>query len=366
MKDMKIIDERIRGLAASEQWSTPDLCTEHVEKLLENLPDTPPKEEKMRRVPKKRIILMAAALTAVLGATAAAAELFSWNEQAVESFGNPTEDEQNVMAMEGLAKEQSISVTDAGLTMTAVQTVQDKNSLYILLELSSKENIIDGNSGFENATDGVYSPWLITSDGTDDAFAGIGCGFPKDTPCFDLSDHGYYEISAIKSLDKAWTADSVTVQFTEFCYYTGQEGSEVSHTIKGSWTLTIPLGEETMQEAKTYEPKGKAELGGVPVQIKRVELSPLSMIMSFDLEDVKTIHDTLYEGQEDVYLDVLSISGFLDENGKEIALSLGGMNSMYDYDAGEVIHEVTFGQYVDPDHISAALLGDEKVPVYLK
>lgn len=321
----------------------------------------------MRGFPKKRILVLAAALAAVMGITAVAAELFSWNEQAVKSFRNPTQEEQDTMVVEGIAKEQKDSVTDAGITVTAVQTLHDKNSLYILLELESEENIIDGNSGFENETDGVWDHVIKASNGSKDAFNNIGWSAPADAPCFALSNHGYYEICALKSLEEEWNSDSVTVQFTKYIYYTGAHGNETAHTIDGNWTLTIPLGEDTELKTEIYEPKEKVEVKGVPVQIKRVELSPLSMRLVFDMDDVDRLWDTLYPDAEDIPGLELQFTGFLDEEGREvIGAANGGTSAKYDFDEREIIDEIGFGQYVDIEQVSALLLGDEKVQVPLE
>lgn len=361
-------DRHIRRLAKEEHWNTPSSLENRVEHLLDCLPDTP-KEEEMRHSllsGRKKYFMLAAALAAVLGTTAAAAELFSWHEKAAERFGNPTKEEQNIMTQEGIAQEQKASVSDAGITITAVQTMQDKNSLYILLEIDAEEDIIDGNGLFGNAgADGSYAPEFVTKD--KDAFNNIGMAFTPDTPSFgELSDHGYYEIFAVKTPDRQWREDEISIQFSEYSYYTYENHDTNPHKVEGSWTLTLPLGEAETIEAKVYEPEGKAELSGVPVAVKRVELSPLSIVLVFDMDDVERLREKVYGEAEDVFLYELQPSGFLDEAGQKIPFRMGGMSGDYDYDSREIRHVITLEQFADTEKITALLLGGGEVPITLK
>lgn len=367
MKEQKKADEQIRRMAEREVWNTPDSCKNYVEQILETLPDTPVKEEKIGMRFQKRSLILAAALAALVGTTVMASGLFVWHEKAAENFGNPTEEEQNAMATEGLAREQHVSVTDAGITITAKQTVQDKNTLYILLDIQAEEAVIDGNGGFDNPKeDGTYDkPWLITEQ--EDAFGNVSMGFTPDTPAFEaLSDHGYYEISALKTIGRAWTEQEVTIQFTEYSYYTYENGDTVPHTIRGDWTLTLPLGEDTVQNVRVYEPKQPVDICGVSVQVKRVEVSPLSLLLVFDMDDRDRLTETLYPNETDVYLKETQVFGFLDQDGNEIPIRMGGMSGSYDYDSREVTVQMGLGNYLDVEQLDCVLLGEEKVPVPLR
>lgn len=366
--DRKELDRHIRQLAKTEPWSAPASLEDRVEQLLHSLPDTP-KEEEMRHSllsGRKRYFVLAAALAAMLGTTAAAAGLFSWHEKAAEHFANPTQEEQDIMTQEGIAQEQKASVSDAGITITAVQTVQDKNRLYILLEVDAEDDIIDGNGLFGNAdTNGNYAPELIAKD--TEAFNNISMAFTPDTPSFgELSNHGYYEIFAMKTPNREWQEDEITVQFSEYSYYTYENGGTTPHKAEGNWTLTLPLGEAETAKTSVYEPEGQVELSGVPIAIKRVELSPLSIVLVFDMDDVERLQKEVYGDAEDVFLYELQPSGFLDENGQKVPFRMGGMSGDYDFDSREIRHVITFEQFVDAKKITALLLGDEEVQVTLK
>lgn len=366
MKRQNPADEWIREMAANESWEAPKSCRDHTEQILAALSDSPDKEEHMRIVFRKRTLILAAALAALVGTTAAAAGLFQWHEKAVENFGKPTETEQDDMTTAGIAKEQQASVTDAGITITAKQTVQDKNTLYILMDIQAEEMILDGNGVFDCLNeDGTYETSCIIPK-KEDAFSNVSMGFSPDTPCWSqLSNQGYYEISALKSLEQEWTEEEITIHFTEYSYYTYEDQETIPHTIRGDWSLTLPLGEDTIVETKTCEPKQPVMIAGMPVTVKRVELSPLSLLLVYDMDDVKKLQETLYAGEEDVFLEETSLYGFLYQDGSERSARIGGMSGNYDFEQREITRQIGLGSYVEPDQISAVLLGEEKVLVPL-
>lgn len=366
MEKIKKTDEQIREMAQKEVWNMPDSCSAYIEQVFTGLPDKI-EGKSQRGFKKKRILILAAALTAVLGTTALASEMFQWNNKAVENFHHPTKEEQDTMTMEGIAREQTVSTADAGITITARQTVQDQNSLYILLDIQAEDKIIDGNGGFDNPDEnGEYGhPWIFTEEG--DAFTNVSMSFTPDTPVFsELSNHGYYEIFAIKDPDREWNEDTVTVNFTEYNYDTYENGNSIPHKIEGSWELTLSLGEDTKLDTDVYELNRKVDISGVSLTVKRVELSPLSLILVFDLDDMKQIRETFYADQQDVVIYETQFTGFLDRNGEEIDCGWSGMSGKHDLEKGEDIVQLSLNQFVEVDEISAVLLGEEKVPVPLK
>ena len=98
--------------------------------VLETLGQLEEKGRERKPVKKMKWIILAAALTAAFGLTVAAAELFDWNPAAAENFGEPIKEVQDKLTMDGVAKEQEISATDNGITVTAVQTMNDENVFY--------------------------------------------------------------------------------------------------------------------------------------------------------------------------------------------------------------------------------------------
>lgn len=360
-EDFRKTDEWLRKKAKSETWDLTDTCKGRIEHILAGLPDTTVYEEETRmgKIKSRRIMILAAVLAALMGTTAVASGVFSWNKKAAENFGNPSKEEQDAMTLDGIAREQTTSVTDAGITITAKQTVQDKNILYILLDVQSDEAVIDGNGIFDNPDEnGSYdgTPWMQTENNHE--FSNISAGFAPDTPAYSaLSCQGYYEVKAIKSMDQEWKEDTVTLKFTEYSYYTYENNDTVPHSIRGDWELCVPLGEGTKLETKSYEPDRKTDLSGVSVTVKRVELSPLSLSLVFDMDDLNRLQEELYAGESDVFIREVQCSGFLDKDGKELDCRLGGMSGKYDFARKEVIRVIGLDQYVDIENIQAVLLG---------
>lgn len=316
------------------------------------------------KIKKRRVIWAAAALAAMFGTTVAAAELFQWNEQAADYFNNPPQEVQNEMVAQGVAMEQNDSVTDQGITVTVKQTVQDDNRLYILLDVQCEEALIDNNCTFDK--------WdVITKDS--DAFNNLGASFAESTPIGgkeEKTSRGYYEITGLKTYGREWNEDSITLELGQFSYYTYEgegDGIGTPHVIDGNWKLEIPLGEQTQAVTKVYEPDCPVMVSGMPVTLKRVEISPISTVLVYDLEDVQNVIDTVYADDEDVFLYELQLSGFRYDNGETVENGAGGgMSSCWDREAGEDVYKIGLLGMIEPEKVDAVLLGNDMTAVELK
>lgn len=335
---------------------------------LENLEEENPSLKKggnTMKIKKRRVIWAAAALAAMFGTTVAAAELFSWNEQAADYFNNPPEEVQNEMVAQGVVMEQNDSVTDQGITVTVKQTVQDDNRLYILLDVQSEDALIDDNCGFDK--------WnVMTKD--KDAFDNLGASFAESTPrgkMEEKTNRGYYEITGLKTYGREWNEDSITLDLGNFFYYTyeedGEDGMGTAHVIDGNWKLEIPLGEQTQALTKVYEPGSQVMVSGMPVTVKRVEVSPISTVIVYDLEEVENVINTAHAGEEDVFLYELQLSGFCYDNGETVENGAGGgMSGYWDREAGEDIYKIALSSMIEPEKVTAILLGDDMTAVELQ
>lgn len=321
--------------------------------------------EKRRNTKKTKWLLLAAALTASFGLTVAAAELFIWNPKATETFGEPEKEVQDTLTMEGVAKEQEISVTDSGITVTAVQTMNDENVFYALLSVSAEEEIIDGSGYFGNP-----DPRLLTKN--PDAFCNIGMGF-LTMPIGEPKTQGYYEIYALKTLEEEWNEESITISLENYSYdvfHTPKEERTdftdcTNELIEGKWKLTLPLGEMQIDNTVKITEPTQVTMQGVPVTIEELTLTPLAVKICYCLEDVEKLHEQVYSSKEDVTLQELFISGFVDKNGNEIECGFTALSSKRTAD-GQDILLMGLGQAVDVHEVQAVLLGAEKVRVEMK
>lgn len=95
------------------------------------------KKVKKKKMKKRTVILLAAAMVAVLGVTAAAAGVFQWHDRAEEVFeAEPAVQEK--LVMEEVAQPAYQTVSDSGLTVSAIQTIQDGNCFYALFEVAAE------------------------------------------------------------------------------------------------------------------------------------------------------------------------------------------------------------------------------------
>lgn len=327
---------------------------------LENLND----RGKEKHIRKTKWLILAAALTATFGLTVAAAELFDWNPKAVKTFGEPVKEVQNTLTMDGVAKEQKISVTDNGITVTAVQTMNDENVFYALLLVMAENEIIDGSGYFGNP-----SPQLITKN--PNAFCNISMDF-LDMPIAEPSTQGYYEVYALKNIGAEWQEESITISLENYSYdiYNKPKAELTDSTdctsdlIEGKWELTMPLGEvQTDNTIKIAEPV-QVVMQGVPVTIEELTLTPLAVKISYSLADVEKLHQEAYTSEEDAYLQELFLTGFIDKNGKETECGFTASSGRYTPDGKDILL-MGLGQAVDVHEVQAILLGNEKVRVEL-
>ena len=339
----------------------PTCVHQTVLETLENLNE----KQKEKQIKKTKWLILAAALTAAFGLTVAAAELFDWNPKAAETFGEPVKEVQNTLTMAGVAKEQKISVTDNGITVTAIQTMNDENIFYALLLVTAENEMIDGSGYFGNP-----DPQLITKN--PDAFCNISMGF-FDMPIAEPSTQGYYEVYALKNIEEEWQEESITISLENYSYDIFNKPKVeqtdfmdcTSNLIEGKWELTLPLGEiQTDNTVKITEPVQVA-MQGIPVTIEELTLTPLAIKISYSLADVEKLHQEAYASEEDVSLQELFLSGFIDKNGKETECGFTASSGRHTPDGKDILL-MGLGQAVDVHEIQAVLLGSEKVRVELK
>ncbi|MCM1040051.1 MAG: hypothetical protein NC434_12080 [Ruminococcus sp.] len=267
--------------------------------------------------------------------------------------------------MEGVAKEQEISVTDNGITVTAVQTMNDENVFYALLLVTAESEIIDGSGYFGNPV-----PEIITKN--PDAFCNVGMSF-IDMPIAEPSTQGYYEVYALKNIGEEWQEENITILLENYSYDVfGKPKDELtdftdctSELIEGKWELTLPLGEmQSNNTIKITEPV-QVVMQGVPVTIEELTLTPLALKITYSLADVEKLHQEVYSSKEDISLQELFLSGFVNKNGKETECGFTASSGRYTSDGKDILL-MGLGQAVDVHEIQAILLGNEKVRVELK
>ncbi|MDE5894258.1 MAG: DUF4179 domain-containing protein [Acetatifactor sp.] len=300
---------------------------------------------------KRKAFLVAVLAAAMLGTTAFAAELV-WNGKAAEQFNNPPEELQQKTLEDGVAAMQYASATDKGITVTAVQTLQDEGRVYVLLKVESEEMVIDGNSLFEGLELTADNPGAYP-------FNSIGGGFVDQEDQL-LMREGYYAVDAMKNPDAAWNGDTLHIALSDFSYYTYGSGGQAGKHIDGQWNLDISLTDASSL-SRTIEVDRDFDYDGVAVTINYVKVSPLSVFLSYDRADVDRVSI-----EEDGTTQLFHFE-LLDKERRPLMehVEIGGVSSKYTEDAVEIL--IGINGVVDMDNLGQILLGkDGTVAVYVE
>ncbi len=229
-----------------------------------------------KKVMKKRFFIVLAAVIAGLGVTAAAAHVIQWDSKLAQRFG-ADEQQQNQLASDGAMASVGQTATENGLTVTALQTLGDKNGVYLLFSVKAPEGItLSDANGLDIDVD---------IEGVGRNF-GLTCGFMINS---DLTaspsgsaNERYYEVYLDNREKEEWNGKTITVDFanlTDVEAYdspTGNERVVVEGNWRLSWTLSYSEQMQTFDINKTYE------VNGHEVVVKSVNLSPLTMTLELD------------------------------------------------------------------------------------
>lgn len=305
---------------------------------------------KMKKAPKKRMVLLAAALAALVGTTAAAAGIFQWNERAGQVF-EADEEMRNELTMSQLAEGVSQTVTDQGLTITAIQTIQDRNRFYALFEVTAEDTNMQITSDY-------LLDYTLDFGGKEDPFCARGWGFVSE---FDqeVSNTRYFEINGTKREQ----SDEDLVMNLHFTGLRGEpevKAGEGELLISGNWDFSLNLRTSDMI---SHEVEQDYDLDGYRMHVKSVAFSPLSMRLVYDGADVRAMEagkevrlDQLDELRELYPTGVRYADGTVIDEGLMLPLSTG-------FRDGEETYELLlpFDKVVDPEQITALLIGDTAV-----
>jgi hypothetical protein len=232
---------------------------------------------KKRRLSKKSIAVLALAAVLTLGSvTAMASGLFQWNQKVADSFGADKE-LQDSLVSKGVTEQKYVSVTDKGLTIDLVQTLQDKKYFYALFEVTTPKDVPlnTAKDAFEDLKVGVL--------GQNDISHSISGGFKSELDGPQNTNKGYNEIWINKKQD--FSEKEISVQFKNLQVDSGK--LKMNTILEGDWLLKWKMSYK--DSTKYYDLNKKFNLSGYDVLVKTVELSPLSMTVYFDEKDIKSI-----------------------------------------------------------------------------
>lgn len=235
-----------------------------------------------RKAMKKRFPIVLAAVIAALCATAAAAYVIQWNGKLAELF-DADEQQQSQLASAGAVGSVDQTVTESGLTVTALQTLGDRNGVYLLLDVQapkdialSDTNLFEG-MGVDIEGVGNHVNWS----------GGFMSNFDKTASPNGADNERYFELWLNNTEQEDWNGKTIALDFknlqadrSKLDMYTVVEGEW-----KLSWTLSYTDQMQTFDLNKTYT------VNGQEVSVESVELSPLSMTLTLGGGGLKTLID---------------------------------------------------------------------------
>ena len=305
---------------------------------------------KMKKAPKKRMILLAAAFVALVGTTAAAAGIFQWNERAGQVF-EADEETRNELTMNQMAEDVSQTVTDQGITITAIQIIQDKNRFYALFVVTAEDPDMQ-------ITSDCSLDYTLDFVGNEDPFIARGWGFVGEYEQ-EVSNTRYFEIRGTKH-EQSNEDLIMNLHFTGLRGEPEIKAGEGELLVSGNWDFSLNIRTSDMI---SHEVNQAYELDGYSTHIETVAFSPLSMTIVYDGADVRAM-----ETGEEVCLDQLDElralyptgvryeDGTVMDEGLMIPLVEGFSNGEETYEL-----RLPFDKVVDPERITALLIGDTVV-----
>ncbi len=318
---------------------------------LSRLDEQKQEEKTMKKTQKRKILLIAATLTVLIGTTAAASEIFQWNERAGQVF-EADEATQNELTMDQMAQDVSQSVTDQGITITAIQTIQDKNRFYALFEVKAEDT--------EQRITADYSmDYTMDLGGKESPFCALGWGFvPQDVQ--EVSNIRYFEIYGTKN-EQSEENLTMNLNFTALRGEPAQKAGEGEILTSGQWNFALDIRTSKML---SYTIDTEYELSGESVHIASIALSPLSMEIVYDGSDIRTL-----EAKQNVSLDQLDeLSGIYPtgvryEDGTVIEEELMIPLSEGFEDKEETTYRLLlpFHKLITPEKVTEILIGESAV-----
>ena len=226
-----------------------------------------------KKVMKKRFPVVLAAMITALGVTVAAAQVIQWNSKLTQRFG-ANEQQQNQLALDGFMASVDQTVSEKGLTITALQTLGDKNGVYLLFSVKAPEGItLSDANGLDIAVDiegagrnfGLTGGFMMNSDLT---------ASPTGA-----ANERYYEVYLDNRNKEDWNGKTITVDFANLtdAAPSGSPAGNRSVVAEGSWRLSWPLSYS--EQMKTFDINKTYEVNGHEVVVKAVSLSPLTMTL---------------------------------------------------------------------------------------
>lgn len=302
---------------------------------------------RFKKKTKRLLVLVAVMLFGTL--TVAAAELFSWHPKIAEKFEAPQE-LQDVLVVEGVASDAQATCTENGVTVNALQTLQDDQYLYVALEVTIPENmILDENNIFEFAE--------LKIEGIEfgqNGNASMSSGFMDKFESPEKNNSRIYEFYYYESDGFDLDGKTITVTLKNLMGETGK--LEFKTIIEGEWQLSWV--NQSQNATKHFDVERSYTFSGYDIKIKTVDISPLSIRIVYDGEDIRALEQL--EGVNLDQLDSLKTIRFAGVRLKDGSI-IDNINSIgsegYSGDAKAYSSGGMFGIAIDLEQVECLFFG---------
>lgn len=318
---------------------------------------------------QKKYVAAALIATMTVGAVSAYAAYTNWSHGMKEELRISDEQQKN-LEENGMAAFSDASVTDAGVTVTAQQSITDNYYTYISFK-------VDGYS-VEKGVQPDFETISVTADGQDISWGGSfydGIISDDDGICVN-ADGSALETEADGSMIENYVMDDGSLEYHmilkshERGFFTGKQlhielenlgtvaKAQYFPDIEGNWTLDMTLG--GADAARYIETNEK--LGDTETIVTGIELSPVSMRITYDFP--KT--EPQMEEFEDENGEIQTVAwpaqppfayGIRLKDGTVMKyISAGGASTGYTSEDGqEYVISFPLDRVIDPDQVEAVL-----------
>ena len=318
---------------------------------------------------RKKYVVAALIATMTVGAVSAYAAYTNWSHGMKEELRISEEQQKNLEA-NGMAAFSDASVTDAGVTVTAQQSITDNYYTYLSFK-------VEGYS-VEKGVQPDFETISVTADGQDVSWGGrfYDGMISGNDGMFVNADGSEPETEADGSMIENYMMDDGSLEYHmilkshEKGFFTGKQlhielenlgtvaKAQYFPDIEGSWKLDMTLGgADTAKYIETNE-----KLGDTETTVTGVELSPVSMRITYDFP--KT--EPRMEEFEDENGEIQTIAwpaqppfafGIRLKDGTVMKyISAGGESTGYTSEEGqEYVVSFPLDRVIDPDQVEAVL-----------
>lgn len=318
---------------------------------------------------RKKYVIAALIATMTVGAVSAYAAYTNWSHGVKEELRISEEQQKNLEA-NGMAAFSDASVTDAGVTVTAQQSITDNYYTYLSFK-------VEGYS-VEKGVQPDFETISVTADGQDVSWGGrfYDGMISGNDGMFVNADGSEPETEADGSMIENYMMDDGSLEYHmilkshEKGFFTGKQlhvelenlgtvaKAQYFPDIEGNWILDMTLGgADTARYIETCE-----KLGDTETIVTGVELSPVSMRVTYDFP--KT--EPRMEEFEDENGEIQTIAwpaqppfafGIRLKDGTVMKyISAGSESTGYTSEEGqEYVVSFPLDRVIDPDQVEAVL-----------